>query len=940
MSKNKIKIKGAKVNNLKNIDLEIPRDKMIVFTGLSGSGKSSLAFDTIYAEGQRRYVESLSSYARQFLGQMDKPDVEYIDGLSPSISIDQKTTNRNPRSTVGTVTEVYDYLRLLFAKIGIPKCPVCGTEIKSQSIDQMVDRVMELESRTKILILSPVIRGKKGEHKKLLNNIKIQGFIRVIIDGEEFELSENIELDKNKKHNIDIVVDRLIVKEGIESRLAESLETAFKFSEGIVKVKVIDGDEILFSEKMSCPEGHISFDEIEPRTFSFNSPFGMCESCNGLGSHRIVDPELVIPDMNKSLLEGAIELYNVTTGEDGYYYKIFNEIIKYNGFDENTPFKDLNEKTIDELLNGTGNRGVKFRFESKFTNENRIFDRPFEGIIKNLEKRYNSSPISSMREKIETVMSERNCEKCNGKRLNEKALSVYIRDKNISDITQMSVEKLNIWFSELKLTVTENIIGERILKEIKERLKFLKDVGLEYLTLSRNAGTLSGGESQRIRLATQIGSGLVGVVYVLDEPSIGLHQRDNDKLLEALRNLTNLGNTLIVVEHDEDTIRASDYIVDIGPRAGIHGGEVVTQGTIKDIMKCKKSITGAYLSGREKIEVPKVRRKFTDTIKVYGAVENNLKNIDVEFPIGVFTCVTGVSGSGKSSLVNSILNKELSNKLNRSKQKTGKFDKIDGFEKLDKVIEIDQSPIGRTPRSNPATYTKLFDNIRDVFSMTTKAKMKGYTKGRFSFNVHGGRCEACKGDGTIKVEMHFLPDVYVPCEVCRGQRYNRETLEVTYNGKNIYEVLDMTVEDGLKFFENHPSIKRKLQTLYDVGLDYIKIGQSSTELSGGEAQRVKLASELAKKGTGKTVYILDEPTTGLHIDDIRKLINVLNLLVEQGNTVIVIEHNLDMIKIADYIIDLGPEGGDGGGTVVAVGTPEEVAKCKNSYTGQFLKKVL
>lgn len=940
MSKNTIRIKGAKVNNLKNIDLEIPRDKMVVFTGLSGSGKSSLAFDTIYAEGQRRYVESLSSYARQFLGQMDKPDVEYIDGLSPSISIDQKTTNRNPRSTVGTVTEIYDYLRLLFAKIGIPKCPICGTEIKSQSIDQMVDRVMKLEERSKIFVLAPVIRGKKGEHKKLLENIKIQGFVRVIIDDKEFELTEEIELDKNKKHNIDIVVDRLVVKEGIESRLTESLETAFKFSDSIVKVKVVYGEEILFSEKMSCPNGHISFDEIEPRTFSFNSPFGMCHDCNGLGSHKIIDPDLVIPDKNKSLLDGAIECYNMTTGEDGYYYKIFHEIIKYNGFDENTPFKDLSKETIDELLYGTGSRNIKFRFESKFTNENKTFNKPFEGIVKNLERRYASSPMSSMREKIETVMSEMECETCKGKRLNEKALSIFIRDKNISDVTAMSVQKLNEWFNDLELTETESIIGERILKEIRERLKFLKDVGLEYLTLARSAGTLSGGESQRIRLATQIGSGLVGVVYVLDEPSIGLHQRDNEKLLNALRNLTNLGNTLIVVEHDEDTIRCADHIVDIGPRAGIHGGEVVAQGTLKDIMKSKKSITGAYLSGKSKIEVPKQRRKYTDTIKVFGARENNLKNIDVEFPIGVFTCVTGVSGSGKSSLVNSILNKELSNKLNRSKQKTGKFDRIEGYEKLDKVIEIDQSPIGRTPRSNPATYTKLFDNIRDVFAMTTKAKMKGYSKGRFSFNVHGGRCEACKGDGTIKVEMHFLPDVYVPCEVCGGKRYNRETLEVTYNGKNISDVLEMTVEDGLKFFENHPSIKRKLQTLYDVGLDYIKIGQSSTELSGGEAQRVKLASELAKRGTGQTVYILDEPTTGLHIDDIKKLIEVLNTLVEQGNTVIVIEHNLDMIKIADHIIDLGVEGGDGGGTIVVAGTPEEVAKCEKSYTGQFLRKIL
>lgn len=939
MSKNTIKIKGAKVNNLKNIDLEIPRDKLIVFTGLSGSGKSSLAFVTIYAEGQRRYVESLSSYARQFLGQMDKPDVEYIDGLSPSISIDQKTTNRNPRSTVGTVTEIYDYLRLLFAKVGTPKCPVCKMEIKSQSIDQMVDKIMNFDQGSKFLILAPVVRGKKGEHKKLLENIRIKGFVRVIIDDEEFLLSDEIKLDKNKKHNIDIVVDRLVVKEKMKSRIAESLETAFKFTDSIVKVKILQGEEIIFSEKLACPNGHISFDEIEPRTFSFNSPFGMCKYCNGLGYHKIIDTNLLISDMNKSLIEGAINIYNITTGEDGYYYKIFNEIIKYHGFDENTPFKDLSKETIDELLYGTDDRCIKFKFESKFTNESRIFNKPFEGIIKNLEKRYNASSISSMKEKIETVMTEKTCENCKGKRLNEKALAIYIRDKNISDITDMSVENLDLWFSNLELTETEKLIGQRILKEIKERVKFLKDVGLSYLTLSRSASTLSGGESQRIRLATQIGSGLVGVVYVLDEPSIGLHQRDNEKLLKALRNLTDLGNTLIVVEHDEDTIRSADYIVDIGPKAGIHGGEVVAKGSLKDIMKSKRSITGKYLSGKEKIEIPKQRRKFKDTLKIFGACENNLKNIDVKIPLGVFTCITGVSGSGKSSLINSILNKALSNKLNNSKQKVGKFDHIEGYEKLDKVIEIDQSPIGRTPRSNPATYTKLFDNIRDVFAMTTKAKMKGYNKGRFSFNIKGGRCEACKGDGTVKVEMHFLPDVYVPCQVCKGKRYNRETLDVTYNDKNIFDVLEMTVEEGLNFFENHPLIKRKLQTLYDVGLDYIKIGQSSTELSGGEAQRVKLASELSKKQTGKTIYILDEPTTGLHIDDIKKLINILNMLVETGNTVVVIEHNLDMIKIADYIIDLGPEGGDGGGNVVATGTPEDVSKCENSYTGQFLKKI-
>lgn len=939
MSKS-IKIKGAKVNNLKNISLEIPRDKMICFTGLSGSGKSSLAFDTIYAEGQRRYVESLSSYARQFLGQMEKPDVEYIDGLSPSISIDQKTTNRNPRSTVGTVTEIYDYLRLLFAKIGIIKCPLCKEEIKSQSVDQMVDKIMKLPIKTKFLVLSPVVKGKKGEHKKLLENIKKNGFVRVIVDGREFMISDEIKLDKNKKHNIDIVVDRLIVKENISSRLSESLETSFKFSDGVAKIKIIDGDEIVFSEKNACPNCGISFDEIQPRTFSFNSPFGMCKDCNGIGYHKIIDKNLIISDMEKSLSEGAIEIYNLTTGEDGYYYKIFNEIINYHGFNEKTPFKDLSKETLDELFYGTNQRNIKFKFESKFTNEIKVFNKPFEGILENLKRRYNNSVTSSIREKIETVMVENKCETCNGKRLNEIALSVYIRDKNIFDITDMSISNLNIWFSNLNLTETEKIIGDRILKEIKERLKFLEDVGLNYLTLSRSANTLSGGESQRIRLATQIGSGLVGVIYVLDEPSIGLHQRDNEKLLKALRHLTNLGNTLIVVEHDEDTIRQADFIVDIGPKAGVHGGEVVAKGTLEDIIKNKNSITGKYLSGAEKIEIPKERRKFKDTLKIVGAKENNLKNIDVEIPLGVFTCVTGVSGSGKSSLINSILNKELLNKLNNAKQRVGNFDHLEGYEKLDKVIEIDQSPIGKTPRSNPATYTKLFDNIRDVFSMTTKAKMRGFNKGRFSFNVKGGRCEACKGDGTIKVQMHFLPDVYVPCEVCKGKRYNRETLDVTYNDKNIFDVLNMTVEEGLSFFENHPAIERKLKTLFDVGLDYIKIGQSSTLLSGGESQRVKLASELSKKQTGKTIYILDEPTTGLHIHDIKKLIKILNMLVDNGNTVVVIEHNLDMIKVADYIIDLGKEGGDGGGEVIAKGTPEEILNVEKSYTAKFLKKIL
>ena len=938
MKKEMIRIKGARENNLKNIDLEVPRNQFVVFTGLSGSGKSSLAFDTIYAEGQRRYMESLSSYARQFLGQMEKPDVDSIEGLSPAISIDQKSTNRNPRSTVGTVTEIYDYFRLLYARVGIPHCPKCGKPISKQTVDQMVDRLMQLEERTRIQLLAPIVRGRKGEHAKVFQNAKKSGYVRVRVDGNVYDLSEDIPMEKNKKHNIEIVVDRLVVKPGIEKRLTDSIETTLNLADGLMMVDVIGGETLNFSQSFSCPDCGISIDEVEPRSFSFNNPFGACPVCHGLGYKMEFDVDLMIPDQKLSIAEGAIQVFGwqSSTDKKSYTRAILDALAREYHFDLETPFKDYPQEVKDVLLYGTGGREVKVYYKGQ--RGEGVYDVAFEGIIKNVGRRYREAS-QNMKAEYETFMTITPCDECHGQRLKQESLAVTVADKNIAEMCDMSVREMVSFLETMELSERQKLIGEQVLKEIKARIGFLNDVGLDYLTLSRATGTLSGGEAQRIRLATQIGSGLVGVAYILDEPSIGLHQRDNDKLIRTLKNLRDLGNTLIVVEHDEDTIRQADYIVDIGPRAGIHGGEVVAQGTLKDIMKSKKSITGAYLSGKSKIEVPKTRRKYTGTIKVFGARENNLKNIDVEFPIGVFTCVTGVSGSGKSSLVNSILNKELSNKLNRSKQKVGKFDRIEGYEKLDKVIEIDQSPIGRTPRSNPATYTKLFDNIRDVFAMTTKAKMKGYTKGRFSFNVHGGRCEACKGDGTIKVEMHFLPDVYVPCEVCNGQRYNRETLEVTYNGKNIFEVLDMTVEDGLKFFENHPSIKRKLQTLYDVGLDYIKIGQSSTELSGGEAQRVKLASELAKRGTGNTVYILDEPTTGLHIEDIKKLIEVLNTLVEQGNTVIVIEHNLDMIKIADHIIDLGVEGGDGGGTVVVTGTPEEVAKCEKSYTGQFLKKI-
>ena len=938
MTKDKIIIKGAKENNLKNVSLEIPRNKFIVFTGLSGSGKSSLAFDTIYAEGQRRYVESLSSYARQFLGQMDKPDVEYIEGLSPSISIDQKTTSKNPRSTVGTVTEIYDYLRLLYARIGTPYCYKCGKEISSQTVDQMVDKIMELDERTRLQILAPVIRGKKGEHVKVLEKIKKEGFIRVIIDGENYEISDEIKLEKNKNHTIEVVVDRIIVKEGIEGRLADSLETALKLADGLTIVDLMGEGRLIFSQKLACPDCNISMEELEPRMFSFNSPFGMCPTCNGLGFYKEIDPDLVIPNKDLSIEEGGIAPHS-TSAEGTYYYEIFKKLAEDHDFSLNKPLKEAPKKFLDELLYGT-DRILSFTFNSHFDGI-RDFKGTFEGIIPNLERRYRSTNSNAMRDRIDGFMAESPCPKCHGKRLRDEVLAVRINGLNIIEATDLSITKAIEFFSNLKLTEKEELIGEQILKEINERLKFLEDVGLGYLTLSRMAGTLSGGESQRIRLATQIGSSLVGVVYVLDEPSIGLHQRDNNKLLKALRDLTDLGNTLIVVEHDEDTMYMADHIVDIGPGAGIHGGYIVGEGTVEDIKNNENSITGKYLSHRLKIEVPDTRRKPNGNwVEIIGAKENNLKAIDVKIPLGVFTAVTGVSGSGKSSLVNEILYKSLAQKLNNARIRPGKHDDIKGLEHLDKVIAIDQSPIGRTPRSNPATYTGVFDYIRDVFAMTNEAKMRGYKKGRFSFNVKGGRCEACKGDGILKVEMHFLPDVYVPCEVCKGKRYNRETLQVKYKGKTISDVLQMTVEEGLEFFENIPRIKRKLQTLFDVGLGYIKIGQSSTELSGGEAQRVKLATELSKRSTGKTIYILDEPTTGLHSADIHKLIKVLNQLVEGGNTVIVIEHNLDVIKTADYIIDLGPEGGDNGGTIVAVGTPEEVSKNEKSYTGQFLKKML
>lgn len=938
MSKDKIIIKGAREHNLKNVDLQLPRNKFIVFTGISGSGKSSLAFDTIYAEGQRRYVESLSAYARQFLGQMEKPDLDYIEGLSPAISIDQKTTSKNPRSTVGTVTEIYDYLRLLFARIGTPYCYKCGKEIASQTVDQMVDKILELEDRTKLQILAPIIRGKKGEHKKVLENIRKEGFIRIVVDGEKYEVTDEIKLDKNKKHNIEVVVDRIIVKEGIEGRVADSIETALKLSDGLVIADIIDGEQILFSQKLSCPDCGVVIEELSPRMFSFNSPFGMCNTCNGIGHYKEIDPELVIPNPSLSIKEGGIAPFS-TSAEDTYYYQVFKAIAEKNDFDIDEPLENAPKEFLDELLYGTKG-SIRFKFKSRYSG-NRTYSGTFEGVIPNLERRYRETNSDYMRDKIDKYMAENPCPSCHGKRLKDEVLAVRINGLNIAEVTDLSIKDSLSFFENLKLTERQKLIGNQVLKEVKERLQFLQDVGLDYLTLSRSASTLSGGESQRIRLATQIGSSLVGVVYVLDEPSIGLHQRDNERLLKTLRNLTDLGNTLIVVEHDEDTMYNADYIVDIGPGAGRHGGYIVAEGTLEDIEKNKKSITGQYLSGMKKIEIPESRRKPNGKwVEIKGAKENNLKDIDVKLPLGVFTCITGVSGSGKSTLVNEILYKSLAQKLNNAKIKPGKHKKILGLENLDKVIEIDQSPIGRTPRSNPATYTGVFDHIRDVFAMTPEAKMRGYKKGRFSFNVKGGRCEACNGDGIIKIEMHFLPDVYVPCEVCKGKRYNRETLQVKYKGKTISDVLDMTVEEALEFFENIPRISRKLQTLYDVGLGYIKLGQPSTQLSGGEAQRIKLATELSKRSTGKTLYILDEPTTGLHVADIHKLIKVLDKLVEGGNTVVVIEHNLDVIKTADYIIDLGPEGGDGGGTIVAKGTPEEISKVDSSYTGQFLKDTL
>lgn len=939
MKDNFIRIRGAREHNLKGVDVDIPRDEFVVITGLSGSGKSSLAFDTIYAEGQRRYMESLSSYARMFLGRMDKPDVDNIEGLSPAISIDQKSTNRNPRSTVGTVTEIYDYFRLLYARIGIPHCPSCGKEIKKQSVDQMVDEVMKLPERTRIQLLAPVVRGRKGTHAKVLDNARKSGYVRVVIDGNMYELSEDIALDKNIKHNIEIVVDRLVIKEGIEKRLADSMENVLKLAEGLMIVDVVDGERKNFSESFSCPDCGISIDEIEPRSFSFNNPFGACPVCKGLGFKMEFDPELLIPDQTMSIDEGAIAVmgWQSVTDSSSYTRCIMDALAKEYDFSLSTPFCDYSKKIKDVILYGA-DKTVKVHYRGQ--RGVGVYDVMFEGLIKNVERRYRETSSDITKQEYEEFMKITPCRECGGKRLKREVLGVTVGDKNIAEITELPIRKLQKYMDELHLTDMQLKIGELVLREINARIGFLMDVGLDYLTLSRSAGTLSGGEAQRIRLATQIGSGLVGVAYILDEPSIGLHQRDNDKLLKTLNNLKNLGNTLIVVEHDEDTMRAADYIVDIGPGAGEHGGELVACGTAEDIMSCPESITGAYLSGREVIPVPKERKEPSGWIMVKGASENNLKNIDVKFPTGVMTCVTGVSGSGKSSLVNEILYKSLAKKLNRARTIPGKHKDITGVEQLDKVINIDQSPIGRTPRSNPATYTGVFDMIRDLFASTPDAKMRSYKKGRFSFNVKGGRCEACSGDGIIKIEMNFLPDIYVPCEVCGGKRYNRETLDVKYKGKSIYDVLDMTVEEAMHFFEPIPSVYRKIKTLYDVGLSYIKLGQPSTQLSGGEAQRIKLATELSRRSTGKTIYILDEPTTGLHFADVHKLIDILKRLTESGNTVVVIEHNLDVIKTADYIIDIGPEGGDRGGTVIAAGTPEDVANTKGSYTGEFLKKIL
>lgn len=939
MSKNKIIIKGARENNLKNVDLTIPRDKLVVFTGLSGSGKSSLAFETIYAEGQRRYVESLSSYARQFLGQMEKPDVDYIEGLSPAISIDQKTTNNNPRSTVGTVTEIYDYLRLLFARIGIPHCPKCGKEIKKQTIDQIVDQICQLEEKTKIQILAPIVRERKGEHTKILEDAKKSGYVRVRIDGNIYDLSEQIKLEKNKKHNIEIVIDRLIIKDDIKTRLTDSIETAMSLTDGIIIIDT-NGQDLKFSQNFACEDCQISIDEIEPRSFSFNNPNGACPECTGLGVKLIFEPDIIVPNPELSILQGAINApgWNSINNQSSMSNSIFYALSEKYDFSLNTPYKNLPDKIKDILMYGTKGETIDVQWESQ--NGYREYSYDFEGIVNNLERRYRESS-DTMKQELEQYMVNVSCKACKGNRLKPEILAVTINDKNISQITNLSIKDAQKFFNDLVLTEREKFIGEQILKEINARIGFLVDVGLDYLSMSRTAGTLSGGESQRIRLATQIGSGLVGCLYILDEPSIGLHQRDNDKLLATLNHLKNIGNTLIVVEHDEDTMKQADYIVDIGPKAGEHGGEVVFAGTYDEILKCEKSLTGGYLSGRLAIPVPTNRLKPTkNKIKIKGAFENNLKKVNVDIPLGLFVCVTGVSGSGKSSLVNQVLYKTLARELNRSKFKQPKVKSIEGLENLDKVIDIDQSPIGRTPRSNPATYTGVFDLIRDLFAETQEAKMRGFKKGRFSFNVKGGRCEACNGDGIIKIEMHFLPDIYVPCEVCGGKRYNRETLEVTYKGKTISDVLNMTVEEALVFFENIPKIKEKLQAISDVGLSYIRLGQSSTTLSGGEAQRVKLATELSKRATGKTIYVLDEPTTGLHTYDVHRLINIIKRLVETGNSVVVIEHNLDVIKTADYIIDLGPEGGDGGGTIVCTGTPEDVAMCKQSYTGKYLKQIL